>query len=116
MAIGLTQLPVTISNGTALSPAVALGEFTLCGIAMPAGWVGTAGLSFQVSADGGTTWGEMQSAAAAIFFAAAASQYIAIDPTLWRGINMIKIRSGTLASPANQTGDQILTLVARRLI
>lgn len=114
MAIGINPVPVTISNGTALSAAVPLGEFVLTGIAMSAGW-DAAALTFQVSADGGATFQEMQSTSAAISYTAAANQYIAIDPTLWRGINMIKVRSGTSGSPVNQTADRVLTLVTRRL-
>jgi hypothetical protein len=114
MAIGISQVPVTISSGSSLSAPVPLGEFVLTGIAMPAAW-DAAGLTFQVSADGGTTWGEMQSTSAAVSYTAAAGQYIAIDPTFWRGINMIKVRSGTSGSPVNQTADRILTLVTRRL-
>lgn len=114
-AIGITQIPVTISNGTSLSVPVPLGDSPLTGIAMPAAW-DAAGLSFQVSADGGATWGEMQSISAVVSVTAAAGQYIAIDPTLWRGINMIKVRSGTAAAPVNQTADRVLTLVTKRLI
>jgi hypothetical protein len=58
MAIGLTQLQVTISNGTSLSSAV--------------------------------------------------------DPAIWRGVNQIKVRSDTLASPVNQTADRALTLMTHR--
>jgi hypothetical protein len=114
MAIGITQIPVTISNGQSLSPAVALGEFVLTGIAMSAGW-DVAPMTFQISADGGTTWGEMQSTSAAVSYTVALGQYIAIDPTLWRGINMIKVRSGPVGTPVPQTADRILTLVTRRL-
>jgi hypothetical protein len=114
MAIGLVQTPITISNGTALSAALPLGEYVLTGIAMPAAW-DAAALTFQVSADGGTTFGEMQSVSAVVSYTAAAGQYIAIDPTLWRGVNMIKVRSGTSGTPVNQTADRILTLVTRRL-
>lgn len=113
MAIGINQVPVTIGSGSALSPAIPLGEYVLTGIAMPAAW-DAAALTFQVSADGGTTWGEMQSTSAVVSYTAAAAQYIAIDPTLWRGINMIKVRSGTSGTPVNQTADRVLTLVTRR--
>jgi hypothetical protein len=114
MAIGITPVAVTITSGTALSPAVPLGEFVLTGIAMPAAW-DAAALSFQVSADGGQTYGEMQTTAAAVSYLAAANQFIAIDPAIWRGINMIKVRSGSSGTPVNQTADRVLTLVTRRL-
>src|SRR3954454_10155280 len=105
MAIGINPIPVTIANGQALSGPVALGEFVLTGIAMPAAWT-AAGLSFQVSIDGGTTWLEMQSISPPISSTAPAGQFIAIDPTLWRGINMIQVRSGPSGSPVAQGADR----------
>ena len=115
LVIGLDQTAVTITSGTSLSAAVALGAKTMVGIAMPAGW-DAAVLTFQASVDDGTTWLEMQSTSAAISYTAAAGQYIAIDPTLWRGINKIKVRSGTSGSAVNQTADRVLTLVTRPLV
>jgi hypothetical protein len=100
-----------ISSGTALSPEVDLGIRSLVGIAMPAGW-DAAALTFQASVDGGTTWQEMTtSAGVAISFVVGAGQYMAVDPTLWRGVNAIKVRSGTSGAPVNQTSDRILTLM-----
>src|ERR1700738_5392351 len=101
MAIGITQVPVTILSGAALSAAVPLGDSILTGIAMPAAW-DAAAITFQVSADGGATWGELQSTSAVVSYTAAAGQFIAIDPAIWRGINMIKVRSGTLAAAVPQ--------------
>ncbi|SHJ70439.1 hypothetical protein SAMN05444159_1273 [Bradyrhizobium lablabi] len=114
-AIGITPVSVTIANGTSLSAAAPLGDSVLTGIAMPAAW-DAAGLSFQVSADGGATWGEMQSISAVVSVTAALGQYIALDPAIWRGINMIKVRSGTAAAPVAQTADRVLTLVTKRMI
>lgn len=113
MSIGLTQTSVTIANGTSLSAAVPIGDKVPVGIAMPAGW-DAAGLSFQVSVDGGTSWNELYDTSGnAISFTVAASRYVYMDPTVWIGINMIKIRSGTSGSPVNQTADRVLTLVSR---
>ncbi|NVO13894.1 MAG: hypothetical protein HXX10_07645 [Rhodoplanes sp.] len=116
MALGMnfTQTAALISSGSALSAAVALGAGTLVGIAMPAAW-DAAALTFQVSSDGGGSWQEAQGAAAVLTYSAAAGQYIAIDPALWRGVNMVKIRSGTLGTPVNQTADRTLTLITRSL-
>jgi hypothetical protein len=103
----------TITTGTSLSAAVALGNKQLVGIAMPAAW-DTAALTFQVSVDGGTTFIEMQSTSAVVSYTAAASQYIAVDPAIWRGVNTLKVRSGTSGSAVNQTTggtDRLLTLV-----
>lgn len=105
---------VAIANGSALSAEVALGARALHGIAMPAAWT-AADLTFQASIDGGTTWLELTDPASgnAIELKAAADQYLPIDPTLWRAINMVKVRSGTSASAVNQDAERILTLVLR---
>ena len=102
--------PVTVSNGTSLSPAISIGNGLLVGIAMSAGW-DAASMTFQVSYDGGTTFQEMQSSSAAISFTVALGQFIAVDPTLWRGVNTLKVRSGTAATPVNQTADRIINLI-----
>jgi hypothetical protein len=112
MAAGLEPIVATIASGTALSAAVPLGAKTLHGIAMSAGW-DAAALTFQVSYDGGTTFQEMQSTSAVVSYTAAAAQFIAIDPAIWRGINMIKVRSGTSGAPVNQTADRTLNLIVR---
>ena len=108
------------SGAAAVSPAVAggvaMGADTLVGIWMPATWV-TAALTFQVSPDGGTTWLELfNDGGTAISITAAASQYISLVTNsnyTWRGINMLKVRSGTSGSPVVQTGGATVTLIGR---
>lgn len=112
VAASWNRVPVTITSGTSLSPAVPLGDWTLCGIAMPAGW-DSAGLTFQVSIDGGTTWLEMQDGASALSMSAAAGQYLAFEPFKWIGANMVKVRSGTSGAPVSQSADRVLTLITR---
>ncbi|WP_257164680.1 hypothetical protein [Bradyrhizobium sp. SRS-191] len=114
MAINLAAIPVTILNGVALSADIGLGDGTLCGIAMPAAWT-PAGLSFQASVDNGATWLELQTSSAAVAVTAAQGQFIALDPAIWRGVNYIRVRSGTSASPVNQGADRVLTLITRRM-
>ena len=108
--MSLTQTPVLIGNGTSLSAEIDLGIKVVVGIAMPAAW-DAAALTFQGSIDG-VTWIELTtSAGAALSYTVAAGQFIMIDPTLWRGINAIKVRSGTLGTPVNQTANRTLTLI-----
>ena len=79
---------------------------------MPAGW-DAATLTFQASTDG-VNWLEIYGTGTqAIAVSVAAGQVIAIDPTAWRGLNYIKVRSGTSSVPVNQTADRILGLVVR---
>ena len=113
MALTIPPFPVTIAAGQSLSPEIDLGQWTLVGIWMPAAWT-AAGLSFQTSLDGGITWVEhTSSAGTATLFTVAAGQYIAVDPALWRGVNALKLRSGTISSPVVQASNATLNLVAR---
>ncbi len=108
----IDQQTVTIANGTSLSAEVALGEKTLVGIVMPAGW-DAAALTFQATPDD-TNFSELYtSAGSAVSFTVAAGQFIAVDPTIWRGVTGIKVRSGTSGSPVNQTSARALTLITR---
>jgi hypothetical protein len=111
--IGLSIIQAAIAAGQSLSSEVDLGAQTLVGIAMPATWV-AASLTFQFSVDGGTTWIEAYSSAGVeTTFTVAAGQYIQIDPTTLRGVNALKVRSGTSASPVVQTGGASLSLIAK---
>lgn len=110
--IGFATFTATIASGQSLSAEVDLGANSLVGIAMPSAWT-AADLTFQVSADGGVTWLELQSISAAIDFKAAASQFIAVDPTQLRGFNALKVRSGTSSVPVTQGATAVLTLVGR---
>lgn len=110
------QISVTIPAGVSgISGAVPLGDKTLVGIVIPANWV-TASLSFQASADD-TNFGELlDSTATAIAITSVtggALVVIALDPTKWRGVRTIKVRSGTSAAPVNQTNSPVLTLLTR---
>lgn len=107
----LEQTAALILSGASLSAAIPLGAKTLHGIAMPAAW-DAATLSFQVSIDG-SVFLELQSVSAVVNPPAAAGQFIALDPAIFRGFNIIKVRSGTVGAAVNQTADRTLTLVTR---
>src|SRR5579872_177087 len=113
----IDAISVAIPAGAGgLSGAVGLGGKTLVGIVFPAAWV-TAGLSFQASGDGGQTFGELldETATAKSVSSVTGGAYsvVAVDPTKWRGINEIKVRSGTSGAPVNQTGSPTLQLLVR---
>lgn len=110
---------VTIAQNQSLSPEIDIGNKSLVGIVIPTTWT-TAGLSFQVSPDGGTTWGEVTTVAGAPYAIGSVTGgtlafYVAVDPTTLRGAMALKVRSGTQASPVNQThaGGVTLTLITR---
>ncbi len=115
LSVGITLNPATIAAGASLSGPVSLGALTLVGISMPAVWT-TAPLTFQVSPDG-TTWQELYDGAGnEVTITAAAGQFIIplADPSyLWRGVNLVQVRSGTLAAPVNQVAAAVVNIVTR---
>jgi hypothetical protein len=114
-SVGITLNPATIAAGTALSGPCALGALTLVGISMPAVWT-AAPLTFQVSPDG-VTWQELYDGAGnEVTVTAAAGQFVIplADPSyLWRGVNLVQVRSGTAAAPVNQVAAAVINLVTR---
>jgi hypothetical protein len=115
LSVGITLNPATIAAGASLSGPVSLGALTLVGISMPATWT-PAPLTFQVSPDG-STWQELYDGAGnEVTIFAAAGQFIIplLDPSyLWRGVNMLQVRSGTLAAPVNQIAAAVVNIVTR---
>jgi hypothetical protein len=112
-AIGLDHLTVTILSGASLSDIIAAGARVPIGIVMPAAWTAAA-LTFQVSADGGTTWNNLyDSDGTEVTVIAAAAHYIALDANTFVGINHLKVRSGTSGSPVTQGADRALILVTK---
>ena len=111
-----TLTNAVISASGSLSPEVDLGQQTLVGIVMPATWT-AASLTFQVSVDGGTTWVEHYSSAGTeTTYTVSTGQFIAVDPTLWKGVYSVKVRSGTSASPVTQTAQATIILVTKTLL
>ncbi len=110
------QYTAVITAASALSPQVDLGGYALVGIVVPSNWT-TASLSFQVSPDGGTTFGELLTVAGAAYAVSSvtggAQVQIAIDPTALRGARSVKVRSGTSGSPVNQTNTVNVILLVR---
>ena len=109
---------VTIASGANITDALNVGNGRLVGIAMPAAW-DTAAITFQASADGSTYYDLYDSDGSEVTIsssAAAASRYLAFTSAMlpvFAGLRYLKIRSGTSATPVNQTADRILTLVKR---
>jgi hypothetical protein len=115
-----TLRPAIIAAGQALSPEVDLGGYgVLVAIMVPANWT-TAGISFQCSVDGGTTWGEVLDATSGNITIASLTggtlvYYLALDPARFRGVRSIKVRSGTQAAPVVQANQVTLQLVLRQV-
>lgn len=102
---------VVIENNGSLSGAVDLGGRKLVAIDMPSSWT-AASLTFQASADG-VTYDNLYDGATERALTVAASRYLAQAIGDWVGIRWLKVRSGTAASPVNQTAERVLTLVVQ---
>jgi hypothetical protein len=115
LSVGITLNPASIAAGASLSGPVALGALTLVGISMPAVWT-PAVLTFQVSLDG-STWQELYDGSGnEVTITAAAGQFIIplLDPSyLWRGVNLVQVRSGTAGAPVNQVAAAVVNLITR---
>jgi hypothetical protein len=102
---------VVIANGASVSDEVELGPYVLCGIIMPAAWT-AADLSYQVR--GHTTgWVDMCLDGDELTDAAAADQYVIVDPADFAGARFLRIRSGTTGTPVAQGAERTLVLVVR---
>jgi len=115
LSAAITLNPASIAAGQSLSGPVPLGALTLVGISMPATWT-PAVLTFQVTPDG-STWQELYDGAGnEVTIFAAAGQFVIplLDPSyLWRGVNLLQVRSGTLAAPVNQVAAAVVNIVTR---
>lgn len=110
--ISLAQpLDVTISSGAAITSAIDLVGRTLVGIIMPAAWT-AASLTFEMSDTAAGTYVDVYDISEAeLEITVAASRYLALDPVNFFGVNYLKVRSGTSATPVNQAADRTLTLM-----
>ena len=105
----------TIANGESLSGAVDLEGYTLTGIYMPGTWAAAA-ITLQsdspVAAEN-TFLNVYDDAGTEKSITTAASRFVLLDPSEFVGIRRLKVRSGTSASPVNQSGGTDVLLIAR---
>ena len=112
------QEPVTItipSGAPGLSGAVEVGVSKYMAIVMPGTWV-AAVLTFQGSHDGGNTYTNVSTSTGELTFATSAAVADVMLPLPMETIgaySYIKVRSGTAASPVNQTAERTLYLARK---
>ena len=101
----------TISGGTSLSPAMAMNNSFVSGIIIPATW-SAADLTFQVSFDG-TNFYDLYDGTdgTEVVIKGIAGKALRVAPVDFMGYTYLKVRSGTGATPVNQTGDKLITVV-----
>jgi hypothetical protein len=100
----------TIANGASLSGAISLRGGRLSAIQMPAAWT-AANLTFQTSFDGATFADAYDDVGNELTVSATISRVLQLDPSKWVGVQYIKVRSGTSASPVAQGAARTLQLI-----
>lgn len=103
----------TIANGASQSEAINLGNMVPVAVQLPAAWT-SAKISFLASGDD-STFGTLMNLAGELVTAAnnAASDYVTLDPDAFLGAKIIKIRSGTAATPVNQGAERTVRLIVK---
>ena len=108
-----TTYTATIANGEALSTAINVRSGCIpAAIAMSAAWT-AASLTFQVSLDGGVTYGNLRDIykSEMTVQVEAATDVIQLPPADWFWVKYFRIRSGTAGTPVNQGAARTLTVV-----
>lgn len=108
-------LTAVIPNAASLSGEVDLEGFKLVAVLMPVGW-DAAALTFQAAdVAGGTFLDVHDDEGAEVAATVAAARAVGLDAILpeLAALRFIKIRSGTSATPVNQTAERTLTLVLK---
>lgn len=117
LSVGYTFTYPTGITGSVATDGIRLGADTLVTIGIPSGWT-TANLSFQVSLDDGATYANLydETGAEVVIPVTTSPAVIMLSnrPSYnWRGINRLKVRSGTAALPVNQVSNVTVTLIGR---
>ncbi|MFN0183054.1 MAG: hypothetical protein ACKVQR_04460 [Aquabacterium sp.] len=113
MPIRTMTLTGTILNAASLSDEIVLNGLMVEAIIMPAIW-SAAGLSFEAAeASGGTFLPLFDVAGVEITATVDINRRVVMPISLIRGHNVLKLRSGTSAVPANQGGNRSITLLCR---
>jgi hypothetical protein len=115
-AFAQERFTATIASGASVSSLVTLPNRCMpTAIVIPGTWT-TANLTFQVTLDGGTSYGnrrdEFGSEVAATV--TAAGDVIDLPPAQWFWVKTFRIRSGTSGTPVNQGGARTLTVLCSR--
>ncbi len=110
----LTLKEVVIASGTSLSGAADIGTAELVGISMPAAWT-AASITFAATIDNGANYLAVNDAAGneVEVTAPVADKHILFSFAGIKGLNDIKLRSGTSAAGVNQGAERTVTLLLK---
>jgi hypothetical protein len=90
-----TTATITVASNATTSAEVDLGGTNIVGLQMPAAFTGTTVTFLVATASGGTYQPLVDGAGSAVSKTVAASKYVGIDPTLFRGVRFVKLVSGS---------------------
>lgn len=105
----------TITSGQSLSSAIDVSDMAILTVYMPAAW-DSAAITFTASATQTGTYGSVYDDAGtevSITSANAVAGRVIVDKTILEqlaGLRWLKVRSGTTATPVNQTADRAITV------
>lgn len=110
------MIDAVIPINTALSQIIHQAGWTVVGIVMPGAW-DTAALTFLGGVDTAAVYKLVNGAGAelSLTVAAATCIYLPVISTDLGGVRVIQLRSGTAATPVNQTAERTIQLVCRKL-
>ena len=106
----------TIASGAAVSDEAIINDYFVTGIHMPADWT-AANLTFQAASEpGGTFYDVYDSDGTELAVTAAEDRSIGLtsaESAVLSGFRVIKVRSGTSASPVNQAAARSVVLILK---
>ncbi|MDD3028888.1 MAG: hypothetical protein PHS57_01205 [Alphaproteobacteria bacterium] len=109
----LETLPATFAEGASLSAPINLHGLRLFGLALPSEWT-EASITFQTSADDGSTWADMQTQDGNELSAVAtAGNCTVLDPLPFAAAQHLRLRSGSSSAPVAQEAARTLRLILR---
>jgi hypothetical protein len=98
---------ITVATNATTTPEIDLGGTELVGFQLPAAFTSTT-ITFLVSTVSGGTYQIMKDGAGnTVSKTVAQGQYIAVDPTLFRGVRFVKLVSGS-----SEAADRQITLIS----
>lgn len=118
------SVSVTIPNNEALSSGVDLGNFSLAALEMPEGWAGTQ-VTFQAKAKPRDSdhpgvgdpnpedWDNVYDSAGNEVTVTVAANRVVVDLPELAAIRYLRIRSGTSATPVNQSPSKVIRLLLK---
>ena len=108
----IIERTVTIADGESLSEEINLGDVVLVAIQPDSAW-NTNIISFKGRTEDNALGDLKHEGTEVVAAGVVALDYITLNPAKFAGIKYLQVRSGDTGTPANQSGDSILTLVLR---